>query len=391
MKTLWLVSWYPCKLSPFNGDFIKRHAEAVSLYEEVQVIYVVRDEHGVLTKDILKEEHTKGILRETIIYYYCGKTAIPFLDKYFSNKKYQRVYKQAVQEYFSKNGKPGIVHVHVGMKAGMIAGWLKEEMNIPYVVSEHWTGFLSEAKERYSSLPGYYRSQWKKVMRQADGWSAVSRYLANALEKEFLGTNGRVIPNVVDTRVFNPENARPQTDQFIHISGLASFKNPMQLLQGFTQVINEYPSAKLGIWGSAKKEIVNLAIEFHLEDHVSFHDEGPQSKLADEIKKSNALILYSDYETFGCVVIEANACGVPVIVSDIPVFHETVNEGINGCFVKPNDPTALADKIKAVLKEQHVFDRPSIAAKAARTYSYEIVGKQFSNWYREILEKTSST
>ncbi len=36
MKVLWLVSWYPSKLSPLSGDFVKRHAEAVSLYEDVQ-------------------------------------------------------------------------------------------------------------------------------------------------------------------------------------------------------------------------------------------------------------------------------------------------------------------------------------------------------------------
>ena len=47
MKALWLVSWYPDKISPFNGDFIKRHAEAVSLYDDVHVIYVTKDEKEI--------------------------------------------------------------------------------------------------------------------------------------------------------------------------------------------------------------------------------------------------------------------------------------------------------------------------------------------------------
>jgi glycosyltransferase involved in cell wall biosynthesis len=390
MKTLWLVSWYPDKLSPFNGDFIKRHAEAVSLYDEVQVIYLVRDEKGVLTKDVLTEEHAKGNLRETIIYYYSRVTGISFLDKFFSNKKYQELYQQAVSNYLKKNGNPDIVHVHVGMKAGTVANWLREKINLPYVVSEHWTGFLPEATDRYKSLPGYYKSGWRKVMKHAKGWSSVSSWLAKALEKEFQGTKGRVIPNVVDTTIFNTAHTLPEPGRFIHISGLASFKNPVQLLHGFKIVIGKFPSAKLGIWGSAKKEIVQLAKELQLENHVSFHEEVPQSRLAEEIKKSNALILYSNYETFGCVVIEANACGIPVIVSDIPVFHETVEEGLNGSVVTPNDPAALAEKIMAIIKGNSNFDSSLIARKTARTYSYEAVGKQFSDWYREVLEKPSS-
>ena len=63
-KVLWLVSWYPNRLAPFNGDFIKRHAEAVSLYHDVQVIYVVRDTNGLLTKDVDIEESEKVGLAE---------------------------------------------------------------------------------------------------------------------------------------------------------------------------------------------------------------------------------------------------------------------------------------------------------------------------------------
>ena len=65
-KILWLCSWYPNKMEPFNGDFIKRHAEAVSLYEDVQVIYVVRDVNGKVTKGVLEVESEKNKLKEKV-------------------------------------------------------------------------------------------------------------------------------------------------------------------------------------------------------------------------------------------------------------------------------------------------------------------------------------
>jgi hypothetical protein len=85
-KILWLVSWYPNKLLPYNGDFIKRHAEAVSLYEDVYLIYVVRDVSGTITKDVLIEKSTNGGLTEKIIYYYTPSTGISMFDKFFSEK-----------------------------------------------------------------------------------------------------------------------------------------------------------------------------------------------------------------------------------------------------------------------------------------------------------------
>jgi glycosyltransferase involved in cell wall biosynthesis len=96
--------------------------------------------------------------------------------------------------------------------------------------------------------------------------------------------------------------------------------------------------------------------------------------------------LYSSYETFGCVIIEANACGIPVIVSDIPVFHETVTEGINGTFAKKNNPQALAEKMIEVINARASFNSNSIAGTSSK-YSYEKIGRQFSDWYNEILSK----
>ena len=73
MKTLWLASWYHNKISPYNGDFIMRHAQAACLYEEVQVIHIVKDEKGIVTKDTRIEESKNGQLAEMIIYYHVKK------------------------------------------------------------------------------------------------------------------------------------------------------------------------------------------------------------------------------------------------------------------------------------------------------------------------------
>jgi glycosyltransferase involved in cell wall biosynthesis len=385
-KILWLCSWYPSKLLPFNGDFIKRHAEAVSLYEDICVIHIVRDVKGIITKDVLTEESGKNGLAEKIIYYYSPSFRISLLDKYWSEVKYRKLFKQVVTEYMKKSGVPDLAHVHVGMKAGTIALWLKKKKMVPYVLSEHWSGFLPEADEKISDQPFYLRSLWKKVSSGASAISAVSAYLADSIQKMFGIKSVNVIPNVVDTTVFYPAAAKPVDNLFIHISGLEKLKNPTAIIKAFAIVRRTYPLAVLDIFGPENKQLRRFAAELHAENSINFHNEIPQQQLAEFVRQSLALVLYSDYETFGCVIIEANACGIPVIVSDIPVFHETVTEGINGIFVRANDPDALAERMIEMIKTRSSFNSNAIVAASSK-YSYEKVGKQFSDWYEEILSK----
>lgn len=387
MKILWLASWYPNRCSPFNGDFIKRHAEAVSLFEEIQVICVIRDSTGSVTKDVLTEEAAQDKLTETIIYYYSPKYPF-FFDKLFSERKYRQLYKEAVRNYTSKNGKPDLVHVHVAMKAGVIALWLKRTMAVPFVISEHWSGFLDEAREKFEQLPFYFRSLWKKVMRKADGCSTVSQYLGSAVKNKFPFIETVIIPNVVNTAIFYPSEVEREPVKFIHISGLDDLKNPKEIMEAFKIVLDKYPNTVLEVFGSTKKAIVDFSDSLQLTGKVRFHEEVPQQQLVSELNQSVALILYSSYETFGCVLIEANACGVPVIVSDIPVFHENVQEPLNGFFVKPHDPVALAEKMIWAIKNRPLVNSKAVTAMTGSKFSYSVVGKQFSNWYKEIIAKS---
>jgi glycosyltransferase involved in cell wall biosynthesis len=385
-KILWLCSWYPNKLMPFNGDFIKRHAEAVSLYDDISVIHIVRDVKGVITKDVLTEKAEKAGLSEKIIYYYSPSFPVSLLDKYWSELTFRKLYKQAIINHIEQSGVPELAHVHIGMKAGAIALWLKKKKGVPYIISEHWSGFLPEADEKMVDQPFYLRALWKKVMAGASAISAVSSYLAAAIQKQFGIKPVRIIPNVVDTSLFYPAAGLSADIMFIHISGLERLKNPTAIIKAFAIVKRTYPSALLHIFGPDEKLLKNMVSELQLENNIIFHNEIPQVQLAEFVRKSTALILYSSYETFGCVIIEANACGIPVIVSDIPVFHETVTEAVNGVFAKVNDPVALAERMTELIKNRASFNGKAIAAASA-VYSYENVGKRFSNWYNEILSK----
>ena len=61
---LWLTSWYPNRLAPFDGDFIQRHAQAVALLHKIEVLFVVNDLSGKITRHTKEEVYSNGNLTE---------------------------------------------------------------------------------------------------------------------------------------------------------------------------------------------------------------------------------------------------------------------------------------------------------------------------------------
>lgn len=386
-KILWLPAWYPNRIEPLSGDFIQRHARAASMYCQVDVIFVVRDKKGIVTKNVHEEVFESGNLHEKIIYYYSVHFFIPVIDKIIAAWKYKKICKQFVRDHIEKKGKPDCSHVHVADKNGNIALWLKHRFKIPYILSEHWTIYLPEAKPNFSQMSFWFLLQWRKIIKNVSAITTVSAYLGNTLSQIKKGIDFSVIPNVVDENLFYP--IKKNTNglvHFIHASNLNYQKNPEAILEAFALVKKATPSFLLSVFGPENENLKLMTAKLHLEDNVSFCGEVPQAALAALVQKADALILYSRYETFGCVVIEANTAGLPVIVSDIPVFHELVEDGVNGYFVPGENSAELARKITWFMEHRNEIQRDKIAETAKEKYCYKTVGKLFSALYASVLK-----
>jgi glycosyltransferase involved in cell wall biosynthesis len=387
MQVLWLPAWYPNKTEPFAGDFIQRHAKSVALYHAVQVIHIVRDKDGIITKNIKEENYQLGQLTEKIIYYHTPVFPVAVIDKLISTRFYGRLYRKYIKTYLNKNGMPAIAHVHIAGKNGLVALWLKRKYKIPFVVSEHWSVYLPEAVPRFDNFSRLFKLMWNRIMNGSKGLSTVSNHLGTAIRRLRKNIEFTVIPNVVDDTIFFPvEKAAKNTVQFIHISSLNFPKNPEAILQAFSIVKKVDPGFTLSVFGPQNDDLKELVVGLGLQDHVLFQQEVPQPQLAVSMQQADALILYSRFETFGCVLIEAGACGIPVIVSDIPAFHETVQEGLNGYFAGSGKPELLAQKIIWFMQQdKKLYDKKIIAATAEK-YHYNRVGKLFSEFYKTALE-----
>ncbi|MBP6432458.1 MAG: glycosyltransferase [Ferruginibacter sp.] len=384
-----LPSWYPNKLSPYDGDFIKRHVEAISLYQNQTVIYVVKDENGIMTKDVLIEINLDNNITEQIIYYKPIKTGFKMFDKLLSQIKYKRVYKTAITNFIKKNGVPYLTHVHVAYKAGLLGCWIKTKWNIPYLLSEHSTIYLKKAEPNIDELNYYFKQIIKKVINNASNISVVSNYLGVAINNFLPKIKFKLVPNVVNSNIFTEVvdgiTLKDNTD-FIFISNFTSQKNFPFLVDVIKYLKQINIETTIHCYGSNSLEDVDLVTKYDVSNRFIFYGEVPQKIIAQKMQQVSALLICSKYETFGCVVIEANAAGLPVLATPTKPFDELIENGVNGIVATEFSVEAYAEVIKNFIDKKYVFDSKQIF-KSVNNYSYQSVGKQYFDIYNSILSK----
>ncbi len=385
-KILWLPSWYPNKLSPYDGDFIQRHARAVSLFQKIFVLYVKKDEKGIIAKGTSEQFFSAGNLDEKIIYYHLRKTGIKTLDRFLSARKSKGLYRKTIKDFINENGRPDLVHLHVAVKTASHALWLKRIYSIPFIISEHWTGYLPKAQQGIKNMNVFQKFFLQKAFADAIKVTVVSDVLGKAIANRFDRQNYQVIPNAVDTSIFFPVKHKENSAvKFIVIAAYVYQKNIDGIIDALSLLSERTSNFNVSFFGyfpdSFRKKVMNK----NLHPLIRFEGEVSQLTLATHLKTSDALILYSHYETFGCVVIEANACGVPAVLSDLPVFEEFVTETENGIFVAPDNPHELAKTLERFIDGKYSFNAHLIAQHTASKFSFQTVGEQFFQLYTDVL------
>jgi glycosyltransferase involved in cell wall biosynthesis len=381
-KVLFLPSWYPSRVDAFDGDFIERHAQSISLYNQVIVIYVKKDPGMTGGKDVIEKESSPN--RVTYRAYYPSSQK-GWFSKFHSTLHSFRLFKRVYRQVVLDHGKPDIVHLNVLMKAGLFAWWLRKKYEIPYVLSENWTGYYPERKDGYRQQNTLYRFLSRRVYKHCNYPLPVTRDLGekmNALlgEKDF-----RVIPNVVNTLLFYPvPEHRMAVKRFFHASTLGYHKNIMGILRTAKKLFETRQDFELYLSGSPSAEILQWSRENGLMDScINFTGLIPYPQVAEYMRNSDALVMFSRYENLPCVILEALACGLPVISTDVGGIREVIGMD-NGILVPSEKEDDLLDAMSYLLDNLDQYDRQKIAFSAKNKFSYEVVGRQFDESYHEV-------
>jgi glycosyltransferase involved in cell wall biosynthesis len=384
LNILFLSSWYPNRCKPELGNFVQRFAEAIALNCNVAALHVCSDERCKRTFE-LEAKQINSVLTVNV-YYKKVVHRIPVLSQLQKIQRYVRAHLIGLAHLKKTFPKIDLVHHNGIYPAGIIALYLKKFSKIPYVVSEHWTGFLSSKAEKLS------RAQLqlsRMVAKNANFILPVSEDLASAMKAR--GVKGRyhVIYNVVDTKLFKPDAARTinTKKKLIHVSSL---HDPHKNISGMLRALSLLASKRtdfemLFIGDMHQKKYEELARSLALEN-VRFEGIKPIHEIAAEMRKADAFVMFSNYENLPCVIIEALACGIPVLSSDVGGINEHITAD-RGILVTAGDEKKLADSLSLLLDklQNQEYNTEQIREYAASNFSYQAISKSCNAIYRKIL------
>jgi D-inositol-3-phosphate glycosyltransferase len=132
--------------------------------------------------------------------------------------------------------------------------------------------------------------------------------------------------------------------------------------------------------------LMALRDQLGLHEHVTFLGARDQDVLPYYYCAAEALIMPSDYESFGMVALEAMACGTPVIASEIGGLAFLVEDGVNGFHVPTREPTALAERIRTLLTDAHCRARISSAAQqTAQHYAWPLIADRLLAVFEDVI------
>lgn len=282
-----------------------------------------------------------------------------------------------------------IIHSHFTWSAGYVGARLKEEYNVPFVLTAHGYDIYS--------LP-FKDSEWREkieyVLNTADHVITVSQSNLACIQKLDVSTPVTVIPNGFRSDLFYPRDPLkcrkalnlPQDKKIIlTVGNLEPVKGQRYLVEAVQRIIRERKNILCVIVGAGK---LRPALEHQirslgLEDYILLAGGKPHDEIPLWMNACDLFVLPSLNEGNPTVMFEALGCGKPFVGTKVGGVPEVIASDDYGLLVEPADPEDLAEKILAGLDRE--WDQEAILAYAER-FTWENIAKEIMGVYAQILE-----
>jgi glycosyltransferase involved in cell wall biosynthesis len=197
-------------------------------------------------------------------------------------------------------------------------------------------------------------------------FAAVSPSTKRELEEHGIpGSQISLVHNAVDHELYRPPPTPRRPGLTVgYLGRIKAYKSVDHLLRAFAMVRTAVPDARLVIVGDgdARPDLERLAAESGIGASVEFTGFVPPEEKVRRLQQMDLVVNTSAKEGWGLTVVEANACGVPVIASDVPGLRDSVVDGTTGWLYPYGDLERLAATMERVLRD--VGERQRVAAQA---------------------------
>ncbi|HEY2384244.1 MAG TPA: N-acetyl-alpha-D-glucosaminyl L-malate synthase BshA [Terriglobia bacterium] len=290
-----------------------------------------------------------------------------------------------------------VLHVHYAIPHSISAYLAKKMLTdrvVPFVTTLHGTDITLVGNDR-SYLP-----ITRFGIEQSDAVTAVSEYLRQRTIQEFqIERPVEVVPNFVDCDIYGRAADRSLRKRFasddqgilIHISNFRPVKRVEDVIGIFARVRRRINARLLMVGdGPDRPKAEWLAHTHGIQDDVKFV--GKQNSMSELLAISDVLLLPSELESFGLVALEAMACEVPVVATNVGGIPEVVRDGIDGYLYEVGDIDSMADGCLSILKNPELRRALGQAARdhAAQEFCASKIVLKYEDLYRRTIEEAHS-
>ena len=288
-----------------------------------------------------------------------------------------RLYDYACQKY----GKPDILYSHYLFNS-QLAVAVKQAYHVPLVAVEHWSAL------NIRPVPQWVRAMVSATYPYADKVIAVSESLKRSINECHNVPDISIVHNMVG-KEFTYAPAPPHPFTFVATGRLVYGKGFDLLPVAFSKIKDFLPKDWQMLIIGGGEERTNLQQQINLsglQDHIRLLGQKTKTEIIPLLQNSDVFILPSRGENFSVAVLEALACGLPVIASVTGGIRECINDR-NGLLFPVNDVDALAEAIKTMYLNRTTYDRPAIAADCQARFSPQVIARQLTGIFQQVIAK----
>jgi glycosyltransferase involved in cell wall biosynthesis len=384
MRILFINSIFPNPVEPNKGNFIVKNIAAYPAEAEVTVIAPVplflgfrrgKKSVSIPHQDTIRcNGRQVSVHRPRFILFPRNilRVFIPLLEYLFILPSTIHIY---------SSWRFDLIHANFASPDGIAATLISKKLKVPLIITEHQASL-----EQLLAIP-YLRKQMLTAYKHASRVICVSertkQIVLNANPRQ---PNLVVIPNGVDFSRFQLRTKQPKPERLIYIGYLIPHKGVHVLLSALAQLKESGITPELSIVGSGAylAELKRHCQQLALNEQVSFLGEKNALQVAQLLSEHDAMVHPSFIESFGIVLVEAMASGLPVVTT-YNGGAESIVTPETGIMVPINDATALARGIVQLYANWDSYQPEAIRAYAQSRFSISIVADKTIETYKEVL------
>jgi len=374
MNILLLTHSYPDVKNKWRGVFVQEQVKALSIkHDVIAVCFKVDYSHFAPFSDysFLKKQSERITEYEVTI-----NKSFPVITqaKYLSNTY------RFIEEEILKHIKIDLIHSHFSYPSGFLGTIIQKRKKIPCIITEHtW-------------IKKYFRSRiHKQCVLYALKYSSGVVSVSNALKDDislFCSRNVSVIPNVIEVdKFYLSEKHDHKTLNLGILGGMGNFRKGLDILIKSVSILKDMDLiVHIGGDGILLEKFKTLSKESGVFEKCKFYGEILTEHIPDFYSRLDIFVLASRDETFGVVIVEAMASGLPVIATDCGGPKEIITRD-TGLLVEKENPEELASAIKYMSENLHFYNKDSIRKYAEEKYGQKSFVESITHFYQVVLRE----